>query len=91
MIGEHAFAIEIRCPIEPIRAVEPPFEFMWYDEESQDAEHEEEATPMENLLPCPDGFLLGVDNEECAAAQYAKENNIPYEVITDVDTFLNIR
>jgi hypothetical protein len=84
-IGEHAFAIE--RPAEPIRAGEYT-EFMWYGDEEQDAECEADVAPIDN---CPVGFLLGVDNEECAAAQYAKENNIPYEVITDVDTFLNIR
>jgi hypothetical protein len=87
-IGEHAFAIE--RPAEPIRAGEYT-EFMWYGDEEQDAECEADVAPIDNLLSCPVGFLLGVDNEECAAAQYAKENNIPYEVITDVDTFLNIR
>ena len=87
-IGEHAFAI--KPPAEPIRAGEYT-EFMWYGDEEQDAECEADVAPIDILLSCPVGFLLGVDNEECAAAQYAKENNIPYEVITDVDTFLNIR
>ena len=43
---------------------------------------------MENFIPCPAGFLLGVDNEKCAAAKYAREHNIPYEVVADVDAFL---
>ena len=43
-----------------------------------------------DVYPCPDGFVLGVDNEECYAAQYARENNIPYEVVTDIEAFLNV-
>jgi hypothetical protein len=43
-----------------------------------------------DVCSCPDGFVLGVDNEECAAAQYARENNIPYEIVTDVEEFLNV-
>lgn len=43
-----------------------------------------------DVYSCPDGFVLGVDNEECAAAQYARENNIPYEIVTDVEAFLNV-
>jgi hypothetical protein len=43
-----------------------------------------------DVCSCHDGFVLGVDNEECAAAQYARENNIPYEIVTDVEEFLNV-
>ena len=43
-----------------------------------------------DVCSCPDGFVLGVDNEECAAAQYARENDIPYEIVTDVEEFLNV-
>jgi hypothetical protein len=43
-----------------------------------------------DVCSCPDGFVLGVDNEECAAAQYVRENNIPYEIVTDVEAFLNV-
>ena len=43
-----------------------------------------------DVYPCPDGFVLGVDDEECVAAQYARENNIPYEVVTDIEAFLNV-
>lgn len=42
------------------------------------------------VYSCPDGFVLGVDNEECAAAQYARESDIPYEVVTDVEEYLNV-
>ena len=44
--------------------------------------------PVEAFLPCPIGFLLGVDDEECAAAQYAKANSIPYQIVTDIEMFL---
>ena len=50
----------------------------------------EDYDPADDIAPCPDGFVLGVDNEECAAAQYARENDIPYEVVTDVEEFLNV-
>ena len=43
-----------------------------------------------DVYSCPDGFVLGVDNEECVAAQYARDNNIPYEIVTDVEAFLNV-
>ena len=50
----------------------------------------EDYDPADDIAPCPDGFVLGVDNEECAAAQYARENDIPYEIVTDVEAFLNV-
>jgi len=50
----------------------------------------EDYDPADDIAPCPDGFVLGVDNEECAAAQYARENNIPYEIVTDAEEFLNV-
>ena len=50
----------------------------------------EDYDPADDIAPCPDGFVLGVDNEECAAAQYARENDIPYEVVTDIEEFLNV-
>ena len=50
----------------------------------------EDYDPADDIAPCPDGFVLGVDNEECAAAQYARESDIPYEVVTDVEEFLNV-
>jgi hypothetical protein len=51
---------------------------------------EEYTVTVDNHLSYPDGFVLGVDDEECVAAQYARENNIPYEVVTDVEEFLNV-
>ena len=48
------------------------------------------AATQEPFLSCPVGFLLGVDNEECAAANYARERNIPYELVADVEAFLNV-
>ena len=50
----------------------------------------EDYDPADDIAPCPDGFVLGVDNEECAAAQYARENSIPYEVVTDIEAFLDV-
>jgi len=50
----------------------------------------EDYDPADDIASCPDGFVLGVDNEECAAAQYARENNIPYEIVTDAEEFLNV-
>ena len=50
----------------------------------------EDYDPADDIAPCPDGFVLGVDDEECYAAQYARENNIPYEVVTDIEAFLNV-
>jgi hypothetical protein len=86
-LGENVFAIE--CPVEPV-GVEEGYseEYSWYDDEEQDGELGATVGPVEAFLPCPIGFLLGVDDEECAMAQYAKEHNIPYEVVTDVEAFL---
>lgn len=39
--------------------------------------------------PCCPDFIMGVDNEECYAAQYARENDIPYEIVTNVEEFLS--
>ena len=50
----------------------------------------EDYDPADDIAPCSDGFVLGVDNEECVAAQYARDNNIPYEIVTDVEAFLNV-
>ena len=88
-LGKNVFAIE--CPIEPV-GVEEGYseEYGWYDDEDQDGELEGATVdPVEAFLPCPIGFLLGVDDEECAAANYAREYKIPYEVVTDVEAFLN--
>jgi hypothetical protein len=50
----------------------------------------EDYNPADDIAPCPDGFVLGVDDEECAVAQYARENHIPYEVVNDIEAFLNV-
>lgn len=87
-LGENVFAIE--CPVEPV-GVEEGYseEYSWYGDEEQGGELEgATVAPLEAFLPCPIGFLLGVDDEECAVAKYAREHNIPYEVITDVEAFL---
>ena len=87
-LGENVFAIE--CPVEPV-GVEEGYseEYSWYDDEEQNGEMEDATVAaQEPFLPCPVGFLLGVDDEECAVAKYAREHNIPYEVITDVEAFL---
>ena len=62
--------------------------FNYYYSDGTEGYFEDDLEP--DVYPCPDGFVLGVDNEECYAAQYAKENNIPYEVVTDVEAFLNM-
>ena len=87
-LGENVFAIE--CPVEPV-GVEEGYseEYSWYDDEEQGGELEgATVAPLEAFLPCPIGFLLGVDDEECAAAQYAKANSIPYQIVTDIEMFL---
>ena len=84
-LGENVFAIE--CPVEPVGVEE---EYSWYGDEEQGGELEgATVAPLEAFLPCPIGFLLGVDDEECAAAQYAKANSIPYQIVTDIEMFLN--
>jgi hypothetical protein len=87
-LGENVFAIE--CPVEPVGVEEGDSEeYSWYDDEEQDGELEGATVdPVEAFLPCPIGFLLGVDDEECAAAQYAKANSIPYQIVTDIEMFL---
>lgn len=88
-LGENVFAIE--CPVEPV-GVEEGYseEYSWYGDEEQGGELEgATVAPLEAFLPCPIGFLLGVDDEECAAAQYAKANSIPYQIVTDIEMFLN--
>jgi hypothetical protein len=88
-IGKNVFAID--GPIQPA-GVEEEYYGEDYDWDC-DIDQEEQAEqiivePVENLIPCPVGFLLGVDNEECAAAKYAREYNIPYEIVVDVEAFL---
>ena len=88
-LGENVFVID--SPVDPGEVAEGwSEEYGWYGDESVDGELE--GAPVEaqdSFLSCPVGFLLGVDNEECAAARYAKEHNIPYEIVTDVESFLN--
>ena len=62
--------------------------FDYYYSDGTEGYFEDDCDP--DVFSCPDGFVLGVDNEECAAAQYARENNIPYEVVTDIEAFLNV-
>lgn len=88
-LGERIF--ESDRPFEGVEGSDAFYDFTYdygfddlYDEES------EEFVPTVMFTSCPDGFVLGVDNEECAAAQYARENNIPYEVVTDVEEFLSM-
>ena len=95
-IGEDAFTID--CPIEKVQESEPydPLEdYDIYDLEDEPITDTEPLVEEEfiknSTMPCPIGFVLGVDNEECVIAQYARENNIPYEVVTDIDAFLNAR
>ena len=64
--------------------------FSIYDNGGNDECWDPSEDPSDYVYSCPDGFVLGVDNEECAAAQYARENNIPYEIVTDVENFLNV-
>lgn len=64
--------------------------FSIYDNGGNDECWDPSEDPSDYVYSCPDGFVLGVDNEECAAAQYARENNIPYEIVTDVEEFLNV-
>ena len=96
-IGEYIFAIE--CPMmgEADNAAQndPSEVYDIYDLEDEPITDAKPLTEEEfiknSTLPCPIGFVLGVDNEECAIAQYARENNSPYEVVTDIDAFLNAR
>jgi hypothetical protein len=88
-LGENVFAVELQ--VESVEA-----EDMWSEEYDWCGDDDQTETPevekidtVESVLTCPYGFLLGVDNAECAAAQYARKHNIPYEVVTDVDAFLN--
>ena len=87
-LGKNVFAIE--CPVEFVGFEEGySEEYSWSGDEEQDGKLEGATIdPVEALLPCPIGFLLGVDDEECAAAQYAKAHSIPYEIVADVDKFL---
>jgi hypothetical protein len=87
-LGERVFESE-----RPFAGVESSDEFYIPADgcELSDEENGEEcAALVESINSCPDGFVLGVDNEECAAAQYARESDIPYEVVTDVEEFLNV-
>jgi hypothetical protein len=88
-IGKNVFAID--GPIQPAEVEEEYYgeDYDWDCGLDQEEQAEQIIVePVENLIPCPVGFLLGVDNEECAAAKYAREHNIPYEVVVDVEAFL---
>ena len=88
-LGENVFAID--SPVDPGEVAEGwSEEYGWYgDEEKNGGVEDATVVHQETFLPCPVGFLLGVDNEECAAVKYAREYKIPYEVVTDVEAFLN--
>ena len=62
--------------------------FDYYYSDGTEGYFEDDLEP--DVYPCPDSFVLGVDDEECYAAQYARENKIPYEVVTDIEAFLNV-
>ena len=88
-LGENVFAVD--CPFEPVEVAEGwSEEYDWYSDEEQSGGAEDTTMAAQDpFLPCPVGFLLGVDDEESAAANYAREYKIPYEVVTDVEAFLN--
>ena len=88
-LGENVFAVD--CPVEPVEVAEGwSEEYDWYSDEEQSGGVDDATVgAQEPFLPCPVGFLLGVDDEESAAANYAREYKIPYEVVTDVEAFLN--
>ena len=88
-IGKNVFAIDGPIQLEEVEEEYYSEEYDWFGDENQVEEQVDEIVePVENFIPCPVGFLLGVDDEECAAAKYAREYNIPYEVVMDVDAFL---
>ncbi len=84
-IGKNVFAIDGPIQLAEVEEEYYDEEYDWCGDENQ---VEEIVEPVENFISCPVGFLLGVDNEECEAAKYAREYNIPYEVVADVDAFL---
>ena len=88
-LGENVFAID--SPVDPGEVAEGwSEEYGWYgDGEKNGGVEDATVVHQEAFLPCPVGFLLGVDNEECAAVKYARLHNIPYEVVRDVGAFLN--
>ena len=88
-LGENVFAVD--CPVEPVEVAEGwSEEYDWYSDEEQSGGVDDATVgAQEPFLACPLGFLLGVDDEECAVAKYAREHNVPYEVVTDIEAFLN--
>lgn len=84
--GEGVFECDLFCEyVESADALfDPTSSCGLYDED----DGEESFDTVMRTSSCPEGFMLGVDDEECAAAQYARENNIPYEVVTDIEVFL---
>ena len=89
-LGENVFAVD--CPVEPVEVAEGwSEEYDWYSDEEQSGGVDDATVgAQEPFLACPLGFLLGIDDEECAVAKYAREHNIPYESVTDVEAFLSV-
>ena len=90
-IGDYAFSGNDACRVYIPKSVTKMGKgvFNYYYSDGTEG-YMEDYDPADDIAPCPDGFVLGVDNEECAAAQYARESDIPYEVVTDVEKFLNV-
>ena len=86
-LGENAFSID--CPIEPAEDIEGYSEEYDRYVEQQNGEQVNSSSQIDNFMPCPIGFLLGVEDEECEGAKYAREKGIPYEVVPDVEVFIN--
>ena len=87
-LGENTFSID--CPIEPAEVMEGySEEYDWYVDEEQNGEQVDSSSQIDNFMPCPIGFLLGVEDEECEVAKYAREKGISYEVVSDVEVFIN--
>ena len=86
-IAEDVFVAErIRAEIDVEEFYDPTEGCGLYDDEFEQVE----TAPQEHTQPCPDGFVLGVDSEDSCAAQYAREHNIPYQVVSDIQDFLNV-
>ena len=86
-IGENVFAVD--CPIEPAEVIEGYSEEYDLYVEQQNGEQVDSSSQIDNFMPYPIGFLLGVEDEECEAAKYAREKGIPYAVVSDVEMFIN--
>lgn len=90
-IGDYAFSGNDACRVYIPKSVTKMGKgvFNYYYSDGTEG-YMEDYDPADDIAPCPDGFVLGVDNEECAAAQYARESDIPYEVVTNIEGFLNV-